>query len=461
MRLITGKSIMSELSITLIVFPPSYIKILTILTNRRRDVLQIPSFPDVLWKFSFTYFDWGHVVYCGQNYSRISWKPLFLQPCLFQWNYNLCILCFWYILPEGTCCMFKTVSAFCHAAPTVYFRHNKTIHSVVFFEKTNFFFNTTMILSYTKGSLPLCLISGLAYAIPGLGRPTVADVSFGFPLEGCWETALRCGPSESHSDDSGSQEELWQPQGFGFRSVSGHVLLGAKWHPTLLERHGVRGQLHQYNLPDPTPWPLERSVSPVYFGHWDASNSCMCHIYAMTVDKDKGKDTFLNVCKTWGWLAQANSVFDAAGQEAGSPLYCWEMDGPRTCRGLLLAPRQSYQLRLNLSFWLVQITFEVPPVCPRCSIVFQAECKETLSCFFFLSKGSRRGYVGKLRRIILPFEELFISSLQTMTSSSVTHSYIQALCGSQLDSEIWCTCKQALELLSSVWFNNNLYRHKK
>lgn len=178
-------------------------------------------------------------------------------------------------------------------------------------------------------------------------------VSLGFHVEGWSANRLHCGLSESHSEHSGSQEELWQPQDFGFRSGSGHMLLGAKWHPTLLERHGVRGQLHQYNLPDPTPWPLERSVSLMYFGHWYASNSCMCHIYTMTVDRDKGNNTFLNVCKTRGWLAQANPFFDASGEEAESPLYCWEMDGSRTCRGLLLAPRQSYQLRLNLSFWLL------------------------------------------------------------------------------------------------------------
>lgn len=72
----------------------------------------------------------------------------------------------------------------------------------------------------------------------------------------------------------------------------------------------------------------------------------------MTVDRDKGEGThFSTFGESRGQLAQANPFFDAAsGEEAGSPLYCWEMDGSRTCRGLLLAPRQSYQLRLNLSF---------------------------------------------------------------------------------------------------------------
>lgn len=85
---------------------------------------------------------------------------------------NEIIICVFYasdtFCPRGLC-MFKTVSAFCHAGPTVYFRHNKTIHSVVFSRKPNFFFNTTVILSYTKGMLPLCLISGSVYAIPGSG----------------------------------------------------------------------------------------------------------------------------------------------------------------------------------------------------------------------------------------------------------------------------------------------------
>lgn len=292
------------------------------------------------------------MVYC----SRISWKPLFYN-CV---RSNEIIICVFYasdtFCPRGLC-MFETVSAFCHAAPTVYFPHNKTIHSVVFSRKPNFFFNTAMIFSYTNGMLPLCLISGSAYAIPGSGTNSLsvqnADVSLSSHVEGRWADCSHCGLSESHSEHSGSQEELWQPQDFGFRSGSGHMLLGAKWHPTLLERHGVRGHLHQYNLPDPTPWPLERSVTLMYFGHWDASNSCMCHIYTMTVDRDKGSDTFLNVCEARVWLAQANPFFDASGEEAGSPLYCWEMDGSRTCRGLLLAPRQSYQLRLNLSFWLL------------------------------------------------------------------------------------------------------------
>lgn len=206
--------------------------------------------------------------------------------------------------------------------------------------------------------LPLCLISGSVYVIPGSGTdsslcrhrrrfillPHGKAISKMLVL---WPEWVPLGEARV------VEEELCQPQDFGFRSGNGHMLLGAKWHPTLLERHGVRGQLHQYNLPDPTPWPLERSASLMYFGHWDASNSCMCHIYTMTVDRDKGKNAFFNVCETSGWLAQANPFFDASGEEAGSPVYCREMDGSRTCRGLLLAPRQSYQLRLNLSFWLL------------------------------------------------------------------------------------------------------------
>lgn len=41
-------------------------------------------------------------------------------------------------------------------------------------------------------------------------------------------------------------EDLWSLQ--GFRSRSGHMLPGAEWHPPLLWRHQVRGQLHQYSL---------------------------------------------------------------------------------------------------------------------------------------------------------------------------------------------------------------------
>lgn len=39
--------------------------------------------------------------------------------------------------PRGLC-MFKTVSVFSHATPTVYFRHNKAIHSAAFSRKPNF-----------------------------------------------------------------------------------------------------------------------------------------------------------------------------------------------------------------------------------------------------------------------------------------------------------------------------------
>lgn len=65
-----------------------------------------------------------------------------------------------------------------------------------------------------------------------------------------------------------------------------------------------------------------------------------------------------------GCLAQANSFFEASGDQAEVGLYCREMDGSGTCCGLSLAPRQFYQLRLNLSSWLLWITFAATPVCP-------------------------------------------------------------------------------------------------
>lgn len=43
-------------------------------------------------------------------------------------------------------------------------------------------------------------------------------------------------------------EDLWPLRDFGFRSGCGHMLPGAEWHPALLLRREVRGQLHQYSL---------------------------------------------------------------------------------------------------------------------------------------------------------------------------------------------------------------------
>lgn len=231
--------------------------------------------------------------------------------------------------------------------------------TAAFSRKPNFFFNTTVILSYTKGMLPLCLISGSVYIIPGSG--TVSSLcrdrrrSFALPRRGeAISKMLELWPEWSLVGRSaGCRRRTLATAGLWFRVRRWTHVAGSQMapHPSR-ETRGQRA-VTSIQPADPTPWPLERSASLMYFGHWDVSNSCMCHIYTMTVDRDKSKDAFFNVCKTRGQLAQANPFFDASGEEAGSPLYCWEMDGSCTCRGLLLAPRQSYQLRLNLSFWLL------------------------------------------------------------------------------------------------------------
>lgn len=62
------------------------------------------------------------------------------------------------------------------------------------------------------------------------------------------------------------------------------------------------------------------------------------------------------------WLSLTLSL-KPQGTRLKVRLYCREMDGSGTCCGLSLAPRQSYQLRLNLGSRLLRITFAATPVC--------------------------------------------------------------------------------------------------
>ena len=71
--------------------------------------------------------------------------------------------------------------------------------------------------------------------------------------ERCQTRAVCHVPSERDVNVGLLDEDLWPLWAFGFRSGRGHMLPGAEWHPALLLRREVRGQLHQYRPPDLPP----------------------------------------------------------------------------------------------------------------------------------------------------------------------------------------------------------------
>lgn len=148
------------------------------------------------------------------------------------------------------------------------------------------------------------------------------------------------------------------------------------------------GQLHQYSLLTSLldPWSISSLLCTSAIRHSVAGQATAASVtFIQRQRKEFTAHSALSGAEIQrGWLAKAGSFFEASGEEAGVRLYCREMDGSGTCCGLSLAPRRSYQLRPNLSSRLLQITFEVTPVClvpllqhnvPCC---WWAERKETL-----------------------------------------------------------------------------------
>lgn len=134
------------------------------------------------------------------------------------------------------------------------------------------------------------------------------------------------------------------------------------------------GQLHQYSLLTSLldPWSISSLLCTLAIRHSVAGQAAAASVTFRQWKETQGERHFLEFTAHFAlsgtkiqrdWLAEASSFFEASGEEAGVRLYCREMDGSGTCCGLSLAPRRSYQLRLNQSSRLLQITFEVTPAC--------------------------------------------------------------------------------------------------
>lgn len=156
------------------------------------------------------------------------------------------------------------------------------------------------------------------------------------------------------------------------------------------------GQLHQYSLlTSPLdPWrTLSLCTLAIRVKVLSSPAYIMC-TGRQTMARETGSETSSTDCSLdgsqWRWatagLARLKLAFSLKLQ--GTTLvpwvriYCRELDGSGPCCGLSLASRQSYQFKINLSFWLLWITFATTWICPCCSkmspAVGRASVKEHL-----------------------------------------------------------------------------------
>lgn len=219
-------------------------------------------------------------------------------------------------------------------------------------------------------------------------------------------------------------EDLWPLQDFAFRSGCGHMLPGAEWHPALLWRHEVRGQLHQYSL---LTW---------LFDLWSTS-SLLCALalratglgraaYVTGVtNREREEQTLVHLpwFATVFLLAQLSlTVFEASGDRAVSQA---SLQGNGWVGSLLwsvVSPRQSYQLRLNLGSQLRRITLAAAPVC-CCAAAPAARPLLWLSTvqrsIFTMDPSEAKG--ESCMGLSSPIQELFVNLKQDMPPLSVIH----------------------------------------
>lgn len=111
------------------------------------------------------------------------------------------------------------------------------------------------------------------------------------------------------------------------------------------------------------------------------------------------------------------------------------MDGSGTCCGLSLAPKRSYQLRLDPGSQLLWITFASAAVCLRAPAAAKPPPAVRQSAEKHPHNGAKRESCMGLSS---PIQELFVNSQQDMPPISVIHPrYLPRLYRKQINCSNW------------------------